>query len=149
MRLLRVISALALVIATGCGGNAVSPTAAQAGRSVNGTWTGSYVPLCPASPYCGNISGPVTEPQAFALTLRQDGGALTGQINLTGNWLTRVANVTGTIAADGAMTLQGGDSWPASGFCQPSGGWNITGWNGRYDAGTDTITGDFAVVTQE
>src|SRR5262252_8329603 len=110
MGLLRAISAAALVAAAGCGGNSVSPTPTPTTRSVSGMWAGSYVPVCPNAPLCGSVGGTLSGPQTFALTLRQDGQALTGQINLTGSWLRLVANVTGTIAADGTMTLQGGDS---------------------------------------
>jgi hypothetical protein len=46
------------------------------------------------------------------------------------------------------MAPQGSDSWAASGFCQPAGGWNIVGWRGHYDALTDTIRGDFTHVVR-
>jgi hypothetical protein len=95
------------------------------------------------------VAGPALGVQEFALVLNQTGNTLAGQMNLAGWLLGRVANVTGTIAADGAMTLQGGDSWPASGFCLPAGGWRISSWNGRYDARTGTIAGDFSFVTQK
>jgi hypothetical protein len=124
-----------------------SATAPSATRRISGTWAGGYVPVCPNSPNCASVIGAPNGPQVVALALRQDGGIVNGQINLSG-WLTRVASVTGTIGADGAMTLQGGDTWPASDFCQPAGGWSIAGWRGRYDAITDTISGDFNFVTQ-
>ena len=60
-----------------------------------------------------------------------------------------MATVTGTIDDNGTMTLQGSDSWPASEFCGPAGGWRITGWNGRFDARSTTIAGDFVFVTQK
>ena len=117
--------------------------------SISGTWAGSYAPVCPGSPTCGMITGQPLGMQQFALVLNQTGETLTGQISLAG-WMTgRVANVTGTLAADGAMTLQGGDSWPARGFCEPAGGWRISTWNGRFDAGTRTIAGDFSFITQK
>jgi hypothetical protein len=150
MRVPRLFCLVAVAATAACTGTSSPPTTApSATRSVSGPWSGSYVPVCSNYPNCGSVGGALNGPQAFALTLRQDGGALSGQINLTGNWLTRVANVTGTIASDGTMTLQGGDSWPASDLCAPAGGWSITGWNGRYDAVRDTISGDFAFVTQK
>ena len=30
-----------------------------------------------------------------------------------------------------------------------TGGWSVAGWHGRYDAVTDTISGDFTFVTQK
>jgi len=86
--------------------------------------------------------------QPFALILRQDGDVITGQINLTG-WIERVAAVSGTISADGTITLHGGNSWPAAGFCVPAGEWRLESWNARFDARTNTIAGAFAFVTQK
>ena len=84
----------------------------------------------------------------MSLAVNQNGEILSGQINLSG-WLPRVANVDGTVAPDGSMTMRGGDSWPSSGFCLPAGGWNIVSWNARYDAPTDQITGVFTYTTQK
>ncbi len=150
MRVSRLFCLVAVVTTAACARDSGSPsaTAPSVTRSVSGTWAGSYVPVCPNSPNCAVVFGAPNGPQAFALALRQDGSMLSGQINLSG-WLPRVANVTGTVGADGAMTLQGSDSWPASDFCQPAGGWSLAGWHGRYDAVTDTISGDFAFVTQK
>jgi len=142
------LAAIAVTAACAGGSHPPTPTAPSPARSVGGTWAGSYLPVCPNSPNCASVVAAPGGPQAFALALRQDGSMLSGQINLSG-WLPRVANVTGTIGADGAMTLQGSDSWPASEFCQPAGGWSITGWHGRYSAVTDTISGDFTFVTQK
>jgi hypothetical protein len=150
----RPIPILALLLAAGCGRSPVSPSPTPGAlvpalaRSVTGSWTGTYVPVCPSSPTCSSIGGAPSGPQPFALTLRQDGETLTGQINLSG-WLPRVADVTGTISAAGVMTLQGGDSWSKDDFCRPAGGWNIQGWNGRFDAQSSTIAGDFVFVTQK
>jgi hypothetical protein len=80
--------------------------------------------------------------------LKQDGNRLSGQMNLAGWLLGRVAAMTGTVQSDGSMTLQGGDSWPAI-PCQPAGSWQIVLWNGRHDVRTDTISGDFTFVTQK
>jgi hypothetical protein len=151
MDVLRVCALASVVLAVGCGSsNSPSPTAPSPPltSSVTGSWSGSYVAICPNSPNCASIAGAPAGPQAFALALRQDGNRISGQINLTG-WIARVASVTGTIASDGVMTLQGTDSWPALEFCQPAGEWSITGWNARYDALTDTIAGDFSFVTQK
>lgn len=60
----------------------------------------------------------------------------------------RIADVTGTVAPDGTISLQGGMSWPA-GVCQPGGEWRLTTWNTRYDARADSITGAFSFVTQK
>ena len=57
--------------------------------------------------------------------------------------------MTGTVALDGSMTLQGGESWGRDDFCRPAGSWNIVSWNGRYDRATDGIAGDFSFVTQK
>jgi hypothetical protein len=154
MNVRRLTSLLALLFELSCGRSPVSPSpttstpAPAPARSVTGSWTGTYLPVCPTSPNCASVSAGPNGPQPFALTLRQEGETLTGQINLSG-WLPRVADVTGTIASNGAMTLSGGDSWPAGEFCFPAGGWNITGWNGRFDAPSNTISGDFGFVTQK
>ena len=145
---LRVSSVISLALLVGCGRSPLSPTLVAPSRSLTGAWSGTYLPVCPGAPNCGNIGGLPPGPLAIGLLLRQDGNTLSGQINLTG-WIGRVANVTGTIAPDGAMTLQGSDSWPRFGFCVPAGGWNIESWNGRYDAQTNTIDGDFTFVTQK
>ena len=147
----RLFCLVAVVATAACARDSRSPlaTAPSATRSVSGTWAGSYIPVCANYPNCASVVGAPNGPQSFALALRQDGSTLSGQINLSG-WLTRVASVMGTIGDDGAMTLQGSDSWPASGFfCQPAGGWSLAGWHGRYEAVTDTISGDFAFVTQK
>jgi hypothetical protein len=155
MTVLRSICAISIATALGCGTSPVSPSPAATAPavatlpSVAGSWTGSYVPLCPNSPSCGWVGGGPVDEQAFVLVLQQDGTAISGQIRLNDWWLTRVAAVSGTIAADGAMTLQGGDSWPQDAFCRPAGGWNIVSWNGRYDRATDAIAGTFSFVTQK
>lgn len=152
MNLARLSALLSLLLVLSCGDSPVSPTADAVtppiAGSVSGTWIGVYTPVCPNSPNCDSFGAAPTAGQPFALTLRQDGQAVSGQINLSG-WITRVANVTGTIDENGAMTLQGGDSWPANEFCTPAGEWRITGWNGRFDARSRTIAGDFVFVTQK
>src|SRR4029453_1737523 len=144
MHVPRFTSLLALVFAVSCGRSPVAPSptpsspAPVPARSVTGTWTGTYLPVCPNNPTCSSVFAGPSGPQPFALTLRQDGETLTGQINLSG-WLPRVADVTGRVTSGGVMTLQGGDSWPAGEFFFPAGGWNIPGWNGRFDAQSNTI----------
>ena len=126
MNLAHLSSLLALAFAMACSHSPVSPTPTPGSpspnaSSVTGSWSGTYLAVCPNSPTCATIGGggPVG-PQAFALALEQNGDTLTGQITLTG-WIQRAATVTGTIAPDGTMTLQGSDSWPALEFCQPAG----------------------------
>jgi hypothetical protein len=151
MNVYRVSSVIAVVLVAGCGSSPPpSPTAPSTPptASVTGSWSGTYLAVCPNSPNCASVGGAPVGPQAFALALQQNGSTVSGQINLTG-WISRVATVTGTIAPDGTMTLQGGDSWPALEFCQPAGEWTITGWNGRYDARSNTIAGDFSFMTQK
>src|SRR5438094_1997587 len=101
----------------GCGSHPpTSPTSPAGGApSVVGAWAGSYVVQCPDSPLCGTVGGPLptSGTQPLSLVLNQTGNALSGQINLSG-WLTRVADVSGTIALDGTMSLQGGSTWPAA-----------------------------------
>jgi len=155
----RLTSLLALLFAVSCSESRtpVSPTSTPTptptptppiARSVSGTWTGTYTPVCPNSPNCASVVMAPSPTQPFALVLRQEGQMITGQINLSG-WMPRVATVSGTIDDSGAMTLQGGDSWPAGDFCTPAGGWRMTGWNGRFDARNGSIAGDFTFVTQK
>jgi hypothetical protein len=127
------------------------PTGPTPNRSIAGSWSGSYFAACPSYVNCGFVAGPPTslsDPQPMNLAVNQHGEGLDGQINLSG-WLGNVATVTGSVAPDGSMTMQGGDSWPRSGFCRPAGGWNILSWNARYDAPTDQITGTFTYTTQK
>jgi len=115
---------------------------------MSGAWAGSYVAICPTSSTCGSAGAGPTGTQALSLILTQTGTTISGQINLTG-WFSLVADVTGTIAPDGTMSLQGGSSWPASNdSCRPAGGWQLVSWNGRYDPRNDTIAGSFSFVTQ-
>jgi hypothetical protein len=86
--------------------------------------------------------------QPLAIVLSQHGDTVTGQLNLSG-WLPLVADVTGILAPDGALTLQGGQSWPGGPLCRPPGGWRIASWNGRYDRATDALAGAFSFVTQK
>lgn len=138
----------AVIAATACGRSPVAPTPVPP-SSLSGSWVGSYLVSCPGAPTCGVIAGgPPAGPQAFSLLLSQDGSSLVGQINL-GGWLPRVADVMGTVSADGTVTLQGGQSWPAGDFCQPAGGWRITAWNMRHDAHSGTISGAFGFVSQK
>jgi len=149
---------VSLVAVTSCGDKPPTSPSVTSGPppspvaqlpSVLGAWVGTYHVSCPGSPNCGTVTGgPPTLPQPFSLVVNQTGDALSGQINLSG-WINLVADVTGTIAQDGTISLQGGSSWPADDFCTPAGGWHIASWNTRYDSRTDMITGGFSFVTQK
>jgi hypothetical protein len=148
----RLPAMLAVVLmAAGCGSHpATSPTSSLS-PLLTGPWSGTYSLSCPDSPTCGTVFGltPPSGPQPLSLVLDQTGAGLSGQINLSG-WLSRVADVTGTIAPDGTISLQGGSTWPAARIgCQPAGGWQLASWSTRYDPQRRAMTGAFFFTTQK
>jgi hypothetical protein len=127
-----------------------SPTGPSNPVSVSGSWAGQYTLTCPTSPTCdGFVSQALTNSrQPMSLVLQQTGSSLSGQINLSG-WVTRVANVLGTVAADGTMSLQGSDAWSqGDNSCSPAGRWQIESWSTHYDASRRAIVGTFGFSTQ-
>ena len=139
-----------LIVGAACAGDrrATPGSPSPVTASLAGSWAGAYTPVCPSSANCASVGAAPNAGQPLALVLGQSGTSLTGQINLAG-WLQRVADVTGSVDDNGVMSLNGGMSWPATGFCTPAGSWRLTAWNARHDRLTDAIFGSFSYVTQK
>src|SRR6266516_215482 len=107
----RVVPYIAIMLLTCCAcsstGNPMASRIPDAPPAISGTWTGSYLALCP-----GNCASPVAPPspnQRMSLTLDQQDDLLTGTLQLN-EYFSAMIPVTGRVAADGTFTLTGAGS---------------------------------------